>query len=386
MKILIIHTYYKIRGGEDVVFEQEVQLLSKYNEVETLVFHNQTGFKGLFQFLFSIWNIGSAKKLNRKIKNFNPDIIHIHNWHFAASPTVFIAARCKNIPVIHTLHNYRLLCPSAILLHNGKIFEDSLYQKFPWKAIKKKVYRNSYLQTFWLAFIVWFHKRIGTWKQVDKYIVLTEFSKQLYSRSSLGISEDRFIVKPNFIENIESGAEERENFYLYVGRLSEEKGINALLETFTKTNFQLKIAGDGPLLQKVISVSDQVANVEYLGKLDKQEVLEYMKKCTALLFPSIWYEGMPMTIIEAFAMKSVIICSNLGAMSAMIVDEYNGLFFKTGDSASLLDKIKEWESKSEQDKESMRNNAYNTYKENYTSDINLKQLSYIYNSLIEPNK
>ncbi|GHV47626.1 hypothetical protein FACS1894181_01450 [Bacteroidia bacterium] len=200
MKILLIHTTYRFKGGEDSVVESEKKLLqANSNEVFTLTFGNPASI--IFastMFLISIFNPFSYWKVTRAIKNFQPDVIHVHNWHFAASPSVFIAARIRKIPVVHTLHNYRLLCPSGILFHNGQLFLESLQQKFPWSAVKKRVYRNSVVQTFWLAFIVWFHKKIGTWNKIDRYIVLTPFSKELFTRSALHLSPEKLTIKPNF--------------------------------------------------------------------------------------------------------------------------------------------------------------------------------------------
>jgi glycosyltransferase involved in cell wall biosynthesis len=200
MKILIIHTIYRFKGGEDSVVESEKKMLQENgHEVYTLIFKNPTNpVKALAVFFIALFNPISYFRVIKAIKRFQPDLIHIHNCHFAASPSVFFAARKKNIPVVHTLHNYRLLCPSGILFHQKKLFLDSLQQNFPWKAIKKKVYRNSVFQTFWLAFVVWFHHKVGTWDKVDKYIVLTPFSKDLFSSKS-GVFLQKIIVKPNFI-------------------------------------------------------------------------------------------------------------------------------------------------------------------------------------------
>src|SRR5450432_3476944 len=158
MKVLLIHTYYQQRGGEDAIFEQEYALLLQSEDVETLSFRNRTGPGALLQFLGSVWNIRAAWKIKRAIARSRPDVIHIHNWHFAVGPLAIRVAHKARIPVILTINNYRLLCPSATLLHDGKLFTDSLKDAFPWKAVTRRVYRNSFFLTFWLAFIIWFHK------------------------------------------------------------------------------------------------------------------------------------------------------------------------------------------------------------------------------------
>jgi len=386
MKILLIHTYYTIRGGEDAVFEQEVRLLSKDNEVETLTFLNKGGIRGLILFLLSIWNIFSARKLKKKILEFQPDVIHIHNLHFAGSPLLIRTAKKLGIPVVMTLHNYRLLCPSATLLYNGKIFTESLYVNFPWKVVKNKMYRNSFFQTFWLAFVTWFHRKIGTWAKVDKFIVLTEFAKQQFINSTFGISEEKFVVKPNFIENeVLPKTIERSDEFLFVGRLSVEKGIDVLLQAFSNSEYKLVIAGEGDLLERVKIHCKKNKNIRYLGRLNHKEILGQMQKSTTLIFPSVWYEGMPMTIVESFSTGTPVICSQLGSMSEMITDEYNGLLFEAGNAEDLKKKLHEWLVKTETEKEKMRNNAYAEYQEKYTPEINKQLLENVYLTLCKPN-
>src|SRR5690606_15791291 len=188
LKILVIHTNYTQRGGEDTVVEQEMELLKNNYVVDFLCFKNNPGIKGLFQFLISIWNIKSSKIVKKKIKDFNPDVIHLHNWHFASGPIIIRTAKKLGVSVVHTLHNYRLICPSGTLFYRDSLFLDSMHKTFPWKAVQKKVYKNSTALTFWLAFIVWFHKMIGTWKMIDKYICLTASSFKLFTSSGLNIN------------------------------------------------------------------------------------------------------------------------------------------------------------------------------------------------------
>ncbi|GAP72520.1 glycosyltransferase family 4 protein [Candidatus Symbiothrix dinenymphae] len=383
MKFLIIHTRYRFQGGEDSVVVAEKKLLEdSRHTVSLLSFENSYNkIKALWLFFISFFNAISYLTVIKAIKEFHPDVIHVHNWYFAASPAVFIAAHRMNIPVVYTLHNYRLLCPSAILLHNGHIFENSLYQSFPWSAIKKKVYRNSYFQTFWLGFIVWFHQKMGTWSKVDKYIVLTEFSRQIYLKSKLSIQPEKLIVKPNFVCKTGENASERNDSFLFIGRLSEEKGIQYLLDVFMKNGLSLKIGGDGVLLNSVKEVHEQHPNIQYLGNLSHREVAQNMQECSALIFPSIWYETFGLVVIEAFSLGLPVIAGNLGSMSSLIRDGYNGLLFEAGNPFDLQAKIAEWQHKSQEEKAQFSKNAYQTYLDYYTPEQNLAQLVSIYNSV-----
>lgn len=383
MKILLLHTKYLLQGGEDSVVVQELELLKQQHTVEVLYFQNQGGWKGASQFLGSIWNKSVANKVKGRIKEFQPDVVHIHNWHFAIGPLVFRMIKSLDIPVVHTVHNYRLLCPSSILLHKGQLFTVSLRQSFPWRAVQNKLYRSSIAQTFWLAFIVWFHKKIGTWKKIDSYVCLTPFAVNLFQESNFGVSKELFSVKPNFTVVLETVTSiEKENHFLFIGRLSEEKGIETLLNTFKELPFLLKIAGDGPLKNSVVQAANEFTNISYLGNLTNNEVMFALRKTQALIFPSIWYEGMPMTILEALSASTPIIASNIGAMSSLIIDGYNGFHFETGNPDNLKEIVNRFNALSLIEKTQMGNNAFDNYKSQYSSELQLGYFNDIYNKVL----
>ncbi|KAF2332513.1 glycosyltransferase [Flavobacterium daemonense] len=386
MKILLVHSHYQLKGGEDAVLEQELELLKQNHVVEVLRFQNQDGWKGAFQFLFSIWNIDSASIIKKKIREFNPDVVHVHNWHFAIGPLVFREVKKLGVPVFHTIHNYRLLCPSGILLYKGKLFTESLHQSFPWKAIRYKVYRSSILLTFWLSFVVWFHKKIGTWKKIDSYVCLTSFAINLFEQSNFGVRKERFIIKPNFTDKCkELMLNERENYFLFIGRLSEEKGIKNLLEAFKELPFELKIAGNGPAKQLVLDTAEEHANICYLGKLTNEQVSKELQKTQALIFPSVWYEGMPMTILEAFSASTPVLSSNLGAMTSLISDGSNGFLFDPDCTKDLKAIVAKFNRLSVLEKKQMGINAFQTYQLNYRPELQLPYFDFIYNQAIKRN-
>jgi glycosyltransferase involved in cell wall biosynthesis len=223
MRILLLHNKYQYAGGEDKVFEAEAELLAGYHhQVERLVFDNKeisTTYDKLMSGVMSLYNFRSAKILDRMIKAFKPDILHVHNFVPLASPAVFFVAKRNKIPVVLTLHNYRLICPSATLFYKGKIYERSLTRIFPIDAILKGVYRNSTVQTAALALTTSFHNILGTWRnKVGRFIVLTEFAKVKFLESRLNVSPQQFMLKPNFITDQEMETKrERIFFYLWVG-------------------------------------------------------------------------------------------------------------------------------------------------------------------------
>lgn len=342
MKVLIVHTSYKYKGGEDTVVAEEMELL-KINgvTVELLQFNNN--HNSFFKILQLPFNLLSYLKTKKKLKAYPADVVHIHNLHFAASASVLYAIKRSKIPFVMTLHNYRLLCPSATLSSKGKLFLVSIQQKFPWKAIAQKVYKNSAFLTFWVALSMKVHQRIGTWRLCRRYIVLSPHARKLFLESNMAITNDRLTVKPNFCTAPLSFQPVEDNYFLYVGRLIEEKGTQLLLNVFASCGYKIKIAGDGPLRNEVISYSDRFPNIEFLGALKKAEIFKLLGSCSALIFPSIWYEGMPLTIIEAFACGAPVISSKMGAMENMITHNYNGLHFEPASKDDLIRKLDEWQ-------------------------------------------
>lgn len=384
MKILLIHTHYQLQGGEDAVVEQELQLLKQRHEVEILYFQNKGGWRGALQFLGSLWNVCAAKTVQQKIQKFQPDVVHVHNWHFAMGPLAFREINRLNIPIVHTVHNYRLLCPSAILLHKGSLFKHSLQQSFPWKAIFNKVYRSSTAQTFWLAFVVWFHKKIGTWKKINSYVCLTPFAVDLFQHSNFGVLKEQFTVKPNFTfatKVFQSVA--REEHFLFIGRLSGEKGIETLLHAFKDSPFFLKIAGDGPLKDLVFNSTKQSANISYLGNLTSEKVIDELQKAQALIFPSICFETFGLVNIEAFANGTPVIASNIGAPQSLIIDGYNGFHFQPGNVNDLKQNLIKFLALSIIERKQMSSNAFENYQATYSPELQLGYFDAIYDNILK---
>ncbi|WP_020527929.1 glycosyltransferase family 4 protein [Flexithrix dorotheae] len=389
MRILLLHNTYQFKGGEDTVFEAEKELLlANGNEVSTLIFDNQSinadsAVSKLLTGLRALYNPKSAKIIKEKINSFQPDVIHIHNFFPIASPSVFYVAQQMNIPVVMTLHNYRLICPSAILYYDNEIYEKSIHKTFPIDAIMKGVYRDSKLQTATLVFMTGIHKILGTWnKKIDKYIALTNFAKAKFLDSSLNAGEGRFAVKPNFTGDLGLGPEEREDYFLFIGRLTEEKGIKVLMEAAKQGNFKVKILGDGPYKEEVVAESEKNENIVFMGFQGRETVINELKNCKALIFPSTWYEGMPMVILEAFSVGTPVIGSRLGGAQEVIEDQYNGLHFEPGNAGDLLAKI-ELLNESSETRAQLSKNARKSYEEKYTPAKNYEFLMDIYKDIIE---
>ncbi len=403
MKILLIHNHYTQHGGEDTVFEAEKSLLQQNgHQIETLTFDNKSdaGFAKLKMIYSIFYNNQSAKLLTDKINAFQPQIIHVHNFFRIASPAIFYVAHKYKIPVVQTLHNYRLICAGALLLRENKPCELCVNKKFPLDGIIHKCFGNSALKTAQLTLMTSLHKYLGTWKnKISTYICLTEFSKNKIANSSLQIPQNQIVVKANFVEDVmknhpqpllsKEGSQEnnqkREDFYLFIGRLSKEKGIDILLQAAQNQGFKLQIIGDGDLREMVEKASQTYPNIIYHGFQNKEFITNKLKACKALIFPSIWYEGMPLTILEAFSAGTPIIASDIDNVKELITDNYNGLHFKYGNANDLAQKVTFFDENYNK-LAHLYMQARLTYEQKYTPEIIYKQLIAIYEATILKNK
>jgi len=386
MRVLLVHNAYKLRGGEDTVLDNEFSLLrSKGIDVDKLIFDNSQIISmkdKLITAFRAFYNPSSASLLRERIKKFKPDVIHVHNFFPLASPSIFYAAAEESVPVVMTLHNYRLVCPGALLFRNGKVCEECITKPFAFKGVVRRCYRSSLLQSFTVAGVMAFHNIIGTWKEkVDKFIALTSFQKEKFLNSSLKVPEEKFAIKPNFSEDFGDGLEARQNFFLFVGRLSHEKGIQTLIEAFKRVKMPLKVVGDGPLKDFVLKRKSE--NVEFLGRKNKSEVIGLMKQARALILPSLWFEGFPMVIVEAFSTGTPVISSDIGSQAEIVKNGKTGFLFRVGSSEDLAQKVS---SMLKYQGRELYKNARREYLNKYTPEKNFNQLISIYQEVIDARK
>jgi len=385
MKILLVHNTYQHKGGEDSVFENEYQLLKNHHhQVEKLFFSND-GIHSVLDKLkvgiASIYNLKSGQLLQQKIIEFQPDIIHVHNFFPVASPALFYVANKLNVPIVMTLHNYRLICPNALLFRENEICEKCIQKSFAIDGVINGCYRDSKIQTFALALMSYIHKKKNTWNtKVDQYIPLTNFAKQKMLSSSLGLQQNQLTVKPNFVEDFGFDYE-KEDYFLFVGRLSLEKGIDLLLEVFQNSDKKLLIIGGGPLEEKVKKASKVNNNIIYLGFREKAFIINKLQKAKALLFSSIWYEGMPMTIIESLSTGTPVIAPNIGGPNEIIQDNINGLIYQVNDLKSIQEKIENILTNKKNHKQLCRG-ARKSYEDFYTPEKNYQDLLQIYRNVV----
>ncbi len=388
MKVLLIHNRYLQSGGENITFlaekklleagEQEVITYERDNrEIKNLGAIGRIGLAGR-----TLWARDSFQEVLQIIEQQRPDIAHFTNFFPLISPSAYYACQQAGVPVVQTLHNYRLLCPGATLYRNGRVCEACL-GKVPWRGIIHRCYRNSAPATMVTTAMIQTHRWLGTWQnKVDVYITPTQFMRQKFIQA--GLPPNQIWIKPTFL-NADPGVRSYwDNYAVYVGRLTLEKGVMTLVRAWHKvSDVLLKIIGDGPLfpeIQKFIQ-ENQLNNIILMGWLAKDEVIDMMKQARFLLVPSQWYEGFPLTVLEAFACALPVVVSDLGGLADLVENDVTGLKFVPGNAKNLQEKIS-WAISHPDEMEQIGKNGRKQYETYYTAGANYKQLVQIYNSIL----
>jgi glycosyltransferase involved in cell wall biosynthesis len=277
-----------------------------------------------------------------------------------------------------------LICANGLLVRDNQICELCIHKKFPIHGIRYKCYRNSVTESALVTFITGFHKFINTWKQkVTTYIVSNEFSRARLLNSSLQLPDDRIVAKSNFVADPGEGpASDREDFFLFAGRIAKEKGVHVLLEAFAQLpDRKIIIIGDGPEKEFLQNQYSSYQNIHFTGQMDRTTVLETMKKCKAFISPSIWYEVTPFTNLEAFSTGTPVIASRLGSMIDTIKEGYNGLHFTAGDANDLRQKVEMFIQQTEKSFDYYKN-ARRSYLDTYHPDVHYRAIMKIYENAI----
>jgi glycosyltransferase involved in cell wall biosynthesis len=321
VKVLQVHNRYRQAGGEDTVVARERELLmSAGHEVLQFQVENPPGALGAAAtLLVSAWNPSSAGRVKQVAAEFQPDVAHIHNTWWLLSPSVIGAL--GSVPTVMTLHNYRLLCANAQLFRDGHPCEDCV-GRGPWQGVRHRCYRGSLPASMLAASAIAIPRRWDAWRNVDLFLALTDFAKDRFVAG--GLPERKLLVKPNFVDDCgpRPVPPSESRTVLFVGRLSVEKGIDILLDAWGRAcpdGLELVVVGDGPLASELRRSSP--AGVRLLGRLGQQQVSELMLSARALVFPSIWYEGQPMVLLEALAAGLPLVVSSIGGLPDSVVDE-----------------------------------------------------------------
>jgi glycosyltransferase involved in cell wall biosynthesis len=385
MKVVVCHNYFRERGGEDQVFEDEVALLrSGGHDVTEFVKRNteMTGLQVATVAAQAPWNVGSYRELRSIVRRSGADIVHIHNTLPQLSPALFRAARAEGAAIVHTLHNYRWACPKGILFRDGRACEDCLGRTIPWPAVKHRCYRDSRMGSTVVAATLAVHNVLGTPGSADAYIAAGTFIKDKMTEA--GLPGERIYIKPNFLDPDPGPGDGSGDFAMYLGRLSPEKRIDTLLDAWEMLDrpIPLKISGDGPLRHLVEEAAARNDHIEYLGFAPKAEVNRLLGEAQALVFTSGTYEAQPLTIVETFARGTPVIAGRLGAMQGMIDDGETGFLFEPGNARDLANVVNRAFSTPET-LASLRPRVRREFESTYTIAKNLDRLVDIYEHAIE---
>lgn len=355
LKILIVNKFYYQRGGDcTAALSLEQLLIEKGNKVAIFSMQHPSNIKSEWDKYFpSYINISSGKikdkiyaairifhsrevknKFTKLLDDFNPDIVHLHNIHSYLSPIICQIAHNKGYKVVWTLHDYKLICPSYTCLRESKPCEYCFTNK--WNVIKYKCMKKSFSASIlaWGEIIFW--NKTLLQKYTHSFICPSHFLK--IKMIAAGYSDKKLKVLHNFIYKNKNFCFEKEDYYCYIGRLSEEKGVDTLLNVAMQLPFKLKIVGSGPLLEYFKS-KYYSPNIEFTGQLSSNQVDILIKKARLLVMPSLWYENNPFSIIEALYFGTPILGSNIGGIPELIKEGDNGFLFQPGNTKDLKDKI-----------------------------------------------
>jgi glycosyltransferase involved in cell wall biosynthesis len=393
LKILQVHNFYQHPGGEDQVYAAEYELLVNHgHQVTRYQADNDdiSQISGARAALITHWNGTTYRAIRRISREQQPDIIHSHNTFPLISPSLYYAAAAEHVPVIQTLHNYRLICPGANLYRDGHVCEDCVGSFVPYGAVLHRCYRASLPASIVSASMLATHRLLGTWtSKVNTYLTLTDFARRKFIEG--GLPAGKVVVKPNFLRSDPDPGSGDGGYAFFAGRICEEKGIRTLLEAWrllqsrSHPKIALKIAGDGPLLEWGRNFTADMNGIDWLGRLPHNEIMELIRRAQFLVCPSLYHEGGPLTIIEAFACGTPVLASDLASINEFVVDGVNGFRFRMGDVAHLAERI-EWLLARPELMPALRNAARICYLQNYTAERNYALLMDIYNHALQAKR
>lgn len=386
MKILQIHNYCLTRGGHDNVMASEARLLAEHGHEVLTYTEDNTSIeqRGAARTVVdSFWNMAAYRQIRRLIQETRPDVAHVHNTFPIVSPSAYYACRAEKVPVVHTLHDFRLVCTNALLYREGAPCTECLGRVWSGPALRHRCYKNSLAHTAISAGILGIHRLLKSYHLVQRYVALTDGGRRMFQEGLL--PADRLVVKPNFVHGPPVAGAGDGGYALFVGRLVAEKGIATLLETWDKNRdlIPLKIVGDGAMRDVVQEAAKRNPNIEWLGGRTPDEILPFMMRAALVLVPSEWMEGgFPLVGMEALSCGTPVICSRLGAMEEAVVDGVTGMRFRAGDSVDLARAVRAVIG-SESRLAAMRENCRAEWEGKYSPTVGYRNLQTLYREASE---
>ena len=388
--VLLVHNYYRISGGEDTVVRSEKELLELNGHKVILYTRNNNEINDFsiakklllpFTMMFSLKTYRDVKKI---IVNENINVVHVHNTLNLLSPSVYYAAQKCNVPVVQTVHNFRLLCPGGTFFRDNHICEECA-EKGLLCAVKHNCYRNSKIQSLVCVIVQMLHRCIGTYKKIDAYICLSSFSK---NKMAGMISEDKIYIKPNFVNIVNNETSnfyeyKKSNYFLFLGRIEQEKGVDFLVNAFEKLpNEKLVVAGDGTLKEWLLNQIEKrkLDNIEFVGFVEKEKKKELIINAKSIIVPSQCYEQFGMVVIEANMYGVPVIASNIGTLPEIVKNGENGFLFEHNSVDGLMNVINDFDRLMTPYKS---DNAIHYVEKFFSPQVNYLQLMKVYDQIIE---
>jgi glycosyltransferase involved in cell wall biosynthesis len=386
MRVLLVHNYYQQSGGEDDVVANEMALLREHGHEVHLLSRKNSDIQSVWDRVrVSVESTDSARGreyVAEAIRAHSPDIVHVHNFFPLLSPSIYDACHAAGLPVVQTLHNYRLLCASGQLTRNATPCEKCVHGDYHWGVIHR-CYRNSAVGSFFVARMLWTHRRRHTWSEkVACFITPSHFMKSKFVEA--GLPAEVIHVKPNFVPEYKNlpplDMTSPRKSALFAARFSQEKGVDLVLQAWEGLDQPLRMMGDGPLAGLVRERATPAMTL--IGWRPMETLIEELRNAEFLLMPSTWYEGFPVTLALALANGLPIIASRLGAMGEVVEDGKTGLLFTAGNVAELREKVI-WAFNNPQRMREMGANARAVYEEKYSPDANYRMLMEIYEAALK---
>lgn len=324
----------------------------------------------------AFWSRKSYADVREILNDANCDIVHVHNTFPLISPSVFWAAKDAGVPVIMSVRNFRMFCPQAMFLRDGRICEDCV-GRVPWRGVVRRCYRDSVAASALVAGVSVLHRMVGTYDSaIDAYIALSEFSRKKMIQG--GVRAEQIFVKPNFIPSSSLSGEPIRSGALFVGRLSVEKGVEVLASAMRGLEgLGLAVAGGGPLQ----SLLENNESIELHGEVPREKLDGLMSGAEFLVMPTLTYETFGRVVVEAFSNGLPVIASRIGSLTELVVEGSTGLLFEPGNVRDLQDKIR-WAMKHPHEMRRMGEVAKGVFQEKFSEDISYRRLIDIYRCVL----
>lgn len=407
MKILNINKFYYRKGGSEAYYFALADLLrennhevipfsmkdnknyeTKYSKyfIENISYENMGIKEKAINGAKLIYSVEAKKKVKNIVNDNTPDIAHLHIFQHQLSPSILKEIKKNGTYVVNTVHDLKVICPNYKMLNEGEICEKCKSDKFI-NCFKSKCIKGSTVNSMLNTIEAYTHRILKSYDYVDKFICPSEFYMNKFIE--FGIPKEKVVHIPNFVDVSKFNPNyEHEDYFVYFGRLSEEKGINTLIKSMKYVNkSKLIIVGTGPIEKelKEFVVKENIKNIEFVGFKTGNELENIIKKSRFIVIPSEWYENAPMSIIEAMAYGKAVLGSNIGGIPEFIEDNHTGMIFNTKDEIDLASKINYLIDQEKQTIE-MGKNARIRAEKLYDKTVHYEKIMDLYNQVMNSGK